>query len=102
MDAAIADTFQKMMIKSSPELFDLAFNKIKRFVQSSIYEVAVSGSILGCMLKVTRSCVSKKNIVTKLMFFLLGCGQRKPHSDLEFFRASPDPEDPRRLDRPSG
>ncbi len=28
VDAAIADTFQKMMVRASPELFDLAFNKV--------------------------------------------------------------------------
>ena len=52
VDAAIADTFQKMMVKASPELFDLAFNKVKRFVQSRIFEAAVAGNILGCMCKV--------------------------------------------------
>ncbi len=65
VDAAIADTFQKMMVKCSPELFDLAYNKIKRFVQGSIFEVAVSGSILGCMIKV--------------------CANIKPQQTLDFF-----------------
>jgi hypothetical protein len=30
VDAAIADTFQKMMLKCSPELFNVVFGKLKR------------------------------------------------------------------------
>ena len=51
VDYAIADTFQKMMLKSSPQLFKLAFNKLKAFVSGRVFEAAVSGSILANMCK---------------------------------------------------
>lgn len=51
VDAAIGDTFQKMMLKSSPELFTLVFNKLKTFVETRVFEAAVSGNILAGMCK---------------------------------------------------
>ena len=35
-DAAITDTFQKIMVRSSPKIFKLAFNKLKRYVEVSL------------------------------------------------------------------
>ena len=32
-DAAITDTFQKVMYRSSPKVFKLAFNKLRRYVE---------------------------------------------------------------------
>jgi hypothetical protein len=32
-DAAITDTFQKIMYRSSPKIFKLAFNKLKSYVE---------------------------------------------------------------------
>ena len=34
-DAAITDTFQKILVRSSPKIFQLAFNKLKRYVEVS-------------------------------------------------------------------
>jgi hypothetical protein len=35
-DAAITDTFQKIMYRSSPKIFKLAFNKLRRYVEVKI------------------------------------------------------------------
>ena len=32
-DAAITDTFQKIMYRSSPKIFKLAFNKLRTYVE---------------------------------------------------------------------
>ena len=50
-DCTISDTFQKMMVKSSPNIFQLVFRKIKHHVQTRILEPAVSNKII---LKSTR------------------------------------------------
>ena len=50
-DCTISDTFQKMMVKSSPNIFQLVFRKIKHHVQTRILEPAVSNKIV---LKSTR------------------------------------------------
>ena len=50
-DCTISDTFQKMMVKSSPNIFQLVFRKIKHHVQTRILEPAVSNKIA---LKFTR------------------------------------------------
>ena len=50
-DCTISDTFQKMMVKSSPNIFQLVFRKIKHHVQTRILEPAVSNKIF---LKSTR------------------------------------------------
>lgn len=52
-DAAITDTFQKVMHRSSPKIFKLAFNKIRRYVEGRILEPCVAGSILASMCKST-------------------------------------------------
>ncbi len=89
VDAAIADTFQKMMIKSSSELFDLAYNKVKRFIQTSIFEVTVSGSVLGCMLKVCDlpDPLNYRKVLLHSFtgIFLQVAANVKPQQTLEFF-----------------
>ncbi len=35
-DAAITDTFQKIMYRSSPKVFKLAFNKLRSYVEVRI------------------------------------------------------------------
>ena len=53
-DCTISDTFQKMMVKSSPNIFQLVFRKIKHHVQTRILEPAVSNKIV---LKSTRRII---------------------------------------------
>jgi hypothetical protein len=36
-DAAISDTFHKIMYKCSPKIFNLAFNKMRRYVEVAIF-----------------------------------------------------------------
>ena len=60
-DCTISDTFQKMMVKSSPNIFQLVFRKIKHHVQTRILEPAVSNKIF---LKSTRR-MSDINIFDK-------------------------------------
>ena len=41
-DCTISDTFHKMMVKCSPNIFQLVFKKVKHHVQTRILEPAVS------------------------------------------------------------
>ena len=41
-DCTISDTFHKMMVKCSPNVFELVFKKVKHHVQTRILDPAVS------------------------------------------------------------
>ncbi len=51
VDAAVTDTFQKMVWRCSPKIFERSFEKLKSYVSSHILEAAVSGSTLASMCK---------------------------------------------------
>lgn len=72
VDCAVADTFSKMLWKASPEIFELVFNRVKRYIQNRIMEAYVSGSILAGMCK---SLVSVQP-VKALEFFIPHLCQR--------------------------
>ncbi len=50
-DAAITETFQKLVSRLSQKSFNTVLDKLKRYAQSHILETAVSGSIFASMLK---------------------------------------------------
>uniref|UniRef100_A0A0K2T807 Proteasome activator complex subunit 4 n=1 Tax=Lepeophtheirus salmonis TaxID=72036 RepID=A0A0K2T807_LEPSM len=92
-DAAITDTFQKIMSRCSSSIFDSAFNKLKKYVQNRILEPAVAGGILAGM---CRSVVSIKPEKT-LKFFIphlkerimslvedRSCDPRRQNKELQF------------------
>ena len=66
-DCTISDTFQKMMVKSSPNIFQLVFRKIKHHVQTRILEPAVSNKIA---LKFTRRITKIFSVNQMLMLKL--------------------------------
>ena len=66
-DCTISDTFQKMMVKSSPNIFQLVFRKIKHHVQTRILEPAVSNKIA---LKFTRHIKPTKIFSVSQMLIL--------------------------------
>ena len=45
-DCTISDTFQKIMMRCSPNIFQLVFKKVKHHVQTRILEPAVSKALL--------------------------------------------------------
>ena len=50
-DAAITETFQKMVSRLSMKSFNLILEKLKRYAESHILEPAVAGSIFASMVK---------------------------------------------------
>ena len=50
-DAAIGDTFQKIMSKCSSYIFDKVFEKLKKYILNNILEAAVAGGIFAGMCK---------------------------------------------------
>jgi len=86
VDAAIGDTFQKMMTRVSPELFSLVFGKVKRFVEARIFEAAVAGNILSSMVKVAASVKPRE----ALDFFI-------PHFTRRIHSALVDRVDPKKV-----
>ena len=50
-DAAITETFQKMVSRLSMKSFNMILEKLKRYAESHILEPAVAGSIFASMVK---------------------------------------------------
>ncbi len=71
-DAAITETFHKMVGRCSAKIFNLVFDKLKRYTQSTILEPAVAGAIFASMCK---GCVAVQPEVT-LEFFVPYLTQR--------------------------
>ena len=64
-DAAITETFQKVVAKVTMKSFNAVLEKLKRYAQNHILEPAVAGAIFASMVK--------------------GCAAVQPDQTLEFF-----------------
>ena len=51
VDAIINDTFCKIVCNASPEMFQVIFSKLQRYLRGKICEPTVAGSILASMCK---------------------------------------------------
>lgn len=65
-DAAITDTFQKILVRSSPKIFQLAFNKLKRYVEVSLDRCPVSLGVLE---------IGRIKLALGIWFLHPGCGK---------------------------
>lgn len=61
-DAAINDTFGRMCMNSSPEIFDVIFGKLKNYLSGKIIEPTVAGGILASMCKSVVQCNPEKSL----------------------------------------
>ena len=61
-DAAINDTFGRMCMNSSPEIFDVIFLKLKNYLSGKIIEPTVAGGILASMCKSVVQCNPEKSL----------------------------------------
>ena len=59
-DAAINDTFGRMCMNSSPEIFDVIFGKLRSYLSGKIIEPTVAGGILASMCKSVVQCNPEK------------------------------------------
>jgi hypothetical protein len=50
-DAAITETFQKLVGRVSSKIFNIVLDKMKKYAQNHILEPAVAGSIFAAMVK---------------------------------------------------
>ena len=51
VDVSVTETFGKVVLKASPQIFNRVFEKVKNFTQGKIMETGVSGYILAGMVK---------------------------------------------------
>ena len=61
-DAAINDTFGRMCMNSSPEIFDVIFGKLRSYLSGKIIEPTVAGGILASMCKSVVQCNPEKSL----------------------------------------
>ena len=61
-DAAINDTFGRMCMNSSPEIFDVIFGKLRSYLSGKIIEPTVAGGILASMCKSMVQCNPEKSL----------------------------------------
>ena len=59
-DSAINDTFGRMCVNLSPEIFDVVFKKLKSFISGKIIEPTVAGGIIAGMCKSVVQCNPEK------------------------------------------